>query len=79
MLMLNFYYLRFFSHVSHVYFKEIWKMSSKTPALSLCVWKVFCCQEQTWILSYLGHRAILCDLLAEFLSYVLMSSSFLPS
>lgn len=85
MLMLKFL-VGFFSHVSHVYFKEVWKMSSNGssrtgdfPALFLCMWKVFCCWEQTRILSYFGHRAILCDLLAQFLSCVLMSSSFLPN
>lgn len=32
MLMLNFsWHMGFFSCVSHVYFEEVWKMSSKTP------------------------------------------------
>lgn len=53
--------------------EELWQ-SGLQATISIQV--LFCCQEQTWIVGYLAYRAILSDLLAEFLSYVSITFAF---
>lgn len=54
-------------------------MTGNFPTLFLCMWKMFCCQKQAWILSYLGHTAILCDLFAEYWIFKICVNVFLFS
>lgn len=53
--------------------EEVWQIDLQA---TININMLFCCQGWTWILNYFGYKAILCEILAELLSYFSMAFSF---